>query len=167
MADWSGVYLRNNLLTGEGLAAAGYAAFSLAMAAGRFLGDGLSARFGPVTLVRAGGILAATGLAVALVFGQPVAALIGFGCVGTGFATVVPMVFTAAGRTPGISPGVAIASVTTLGYLGFLAGPPVIGFVAELIGLREALGILVLTSLTVASLASALESSRPGLDTSG
>jgi len=167
MADWSGVYLRDNLLTGEGLAAAGYAAFSLAMAAGRFLGDGLSARFGPVTLVRAGGILAATGLAVALVFGQPVAALIGFGCVGAGFATVVPMVFTAAGRTPGISPGVAIASVTTLGYLGFLAGPPVIGFVAELIGLREALGILVLTSLTVASLASALESSRPGLDTSG
>jgi MFS family permease len=156
MADWSAVYLRSQLQTSEGLAAAGYAAFSVAMAAGRFLGDGLSARFGPVTLVRFSGVTAAIGLSVALFFSEPKAALFGFGLVGVGFATIVPMVFTAAGRTSGISPGVALASVTSLGYLGFLAGPPVIGFVAEWIGLRGALGIIVATSLTVALLAPAL-----------
>jgi predicted MFS family arabinose efflux permease len=156
MADWSAVYLRSQLQTSEGLAAAGYAAFSVAMAAGRFLGDGLSARFGPVTLVRFSGVTAAIGLSVALFFDEPKTALFGFGLVGVGFATIVPMVFTAAGRTSGISPGVALASVTSLGYLGFLAGPPVIGFVAEWIGLRGALGIIVLTSLTVAVLAPAL-----------
>jgi predicted MFS family arabinose efflux permease len=69
MADWSAVYLRNSLRTSEGLAAAGYAAFSIAMATGRFLGDGLSARFGPVNLVRVSGVLAATGLSLALVSG--------------------------------------------------------------------------------------------------
>src|SRR5580765_32720 len=131
MADWSAVYLRNNLQSSEGLAAAGYAAFSVAMAAGRFFGDWLSARFGPVNLVRVSGALAATGLSLALVSGEPATALAGFACVGAGFATIVPMVFTAAGRAPGISPGVALASVTTLGYVGFLAGPPAIGFAAE------------------------------------
>jgi len=156
MADWSAVYLRSQLQTSEGLAAVGYAAFSICMATGRFLGDGLTARFGAVTLVRFSGFIAATGLSITLLFAEPVMALVGFGLVGIGFATVVPSVFTAAGRISGISPGVALASVSSLGYLGFLASPPVIGLVAEGIGLRGALGIIVVTSVTVAVLASVL-----------
>lgn len=156
MADWSAVYLRNTVGTGESLAAAGYAAFSLAMAAGRFLGDQLTARFGPVMIVRAGGALSAGGLLLALVAGQPGLSLAGFAMVGLGYAVLVPIVFSAAGNVTGMAPGVALASVSTVGYLGFLIGPPLIGFAAELLGLRGALGIIVLTSLLAMVLAPAV-----------
>ena len=146
MADWSAVYLKQTMGTSEGLAAVGYGAFSIAMAAGRFTGDWLSAHFRPVNLVRGGGLLAVTGMLLALFAQHPVLALLWFACVGAGFATIVPMVFSAAGRTPGIAPGVAMATVTTMGYFGFLAGPPFIGFTAELLGLRCALGIIGATS---------------------
>jgi MFS family permease len=156
MADWSAVYLRNNIGTTESLATVGFATFSIAMAAGRFWGDILIARIGPVKLTRIGGTLAASGLLLALASGDALVALVGFACVGAGFSTVVPMVFTAAGNTPGVSPGVALASVTTLGYLGFLIAPPVIGVAAKFIGLRPALGIIVATSLVIVALAPVL-----------
>jgi len=88
-----------------------------------------------------------------------VLALIGFACVGAGFATIVPMVFSAAGRSRGIAPGVAMATVTTMGYFGFLAGPPFIGITAELLGLRCALGIIAATSLLIVILSPALRGS--------
>ena len=160
MADWSGVYLKNVLRTSEGFAAAGYATFSVAMALGRFAGDRLTTRFTPVMLVRCSGLIAAVGLFCALVWEQPVIALIGFGCVGAGFATVVPTVFTAAGNTPGVVPGVALAAVSTIGYSGFLLGPPFIGLTAEWLGLRTALGIIVATSLLVAALATSVGRDR-------
>lgn len=153
MADWSALYLRRMLHTSEGMAAAGYAAFSVTMAATRFSGDWLSTRLGPVALVRLGGSLAMSGFALALFAPHPMAAFAGFAGVGAGFATVVPMAFSAAGRTPGMAAGLALASVTTLGYLGFLLGPPIIGFAAEAVGLRNALGLLVVTSALVVALA--------------
>jgi MFS family permease len=156
MADWSAVYLRNSVGTGESLAAAGYATFSIAMASGRFLGDYLTARFGSVNLVRVGGTVAASGLLLALVSGHAAISLIGFALVGAGFATLVPIVFSAAGNTAGKATGIALASVSTLGYLGFLIGPPFIGFAAELFGLRFALGIIVVTSLIAVVLAPTL-----------
>ncbi|MDB6068592.1 MAG: transporter [Pedosphaera sp.] len=156
MADWSAVYLRNNIGTRESLAAVGYATFSIAMAVGRFLGDRLTSRFGPANMVRLSGGLAAGGLSLALLSGNPAIALIGFGLVGLGFSTVVPIVFTAAGNTPGVPSGVALASVSSLGYLGFLIGPPFIGFAAQFLGLRSALGIIILASLTAVLLAPAV-----------
>ncbi len=153
MADWSAIYLRDTAGAGEGLAAVGYAAFSIAMAAGRFSGDTLAARYGPVILVRTGGAIAAAGLGLALLIGQSAAALIGFAAVGAGFATIVPQVLSAAGRTPGIAPGPALAVATTLGYTGFLIGPPLIGFVAELAGLRAAFGIIAAMSAVAVILA--------------
>jgi MFS family permease len=156
MADWSAVYLRNHMGTQDSLAAAGYAAYSIAMATGRLVGDRLAEQMGPVKLVRIGGMIAALGLLAALTVGHVAVALAGFACVGLGFSTIVPLVFSAAGRKPGVAPGMAVASVTTLGYLGFLAGPPVIGFAAELLGLRGALGIIVATSLLVVVLAPTL-----------
>ncbi len=153
MADWSALYLRRVLGTTEGLAAAGYAAFSITMATARFSGDWLATRFGPLRLVRLGGTVAMTGFALALGVPSPWAAFVGFAGVGAGFATVVPMAFNAAGRTPGMAAGLALASVTTLGYLGFLLGPPAIGFAAEALGLRNALLILIGTSALVVALA--------------
>lgn len=161
MADWSAVYLRHTLATGPGLAAAGYAAFSLAMAAGRLSGDRLTQRLGAVALVGLGATVAAIGLGGALVLGQPIAAIAGFACVGAGFASIVPLVLSAAGRTAGTAPSTAIAAVTTTGYLGFLAGPPLIGFAAELFTLRGALGIVVVLSATVAALARTLGGPPP------
>lgn len=162
MADWSAVYLRRVVETPEGIAAMGYAAFSIAMATGRIVGDRVIARFGPENLVRAGGGLAATGLMMALLIPSPVFVLAGLACVGAGFATIVPMAFSAAGNARDVSPGVAIASVTTMGYLGFLLGPPLIGFLAQGVGLRVALGVIVLTSVFPILLRSALRSGTQG-----
>jgi predicted MFS family arabinose efflux permease len=156
MADWSAVYLRDITGAGPGLAAAGYAAFSLAMAAGRFAGDALRARLGPVRLVRVGGVLATLGLAASLWLTQPWAAIVGFGAVGAGLSIVFPILLAAAGALRGMAPGTAIATVSTFGYSGFLAGPPIIGFVAQAFTLRGGLVVVVLTSLVIAALAGTL-----------
>ncbi|MEN3944018.1 MFS transporter [Prosthecobacter sp. SYSU 5D2] len=156
MADWSAVFLLQVTGAAEGIAAAGYAAFSIAMAVCRFCGDRLAQHLGPVHLVRLSGLLATVGLALALLDGRPVSALIGFAAVGAGFATVVPQVFSAAGNVPGVASGPALATVTTMGYLGFLIGPPFIGLVAEAVGLRLSLGTILLTSMMLILLAPAL-----------
>lgn len=162
MADWSAVFLREAVKASEGVAAAGYAAFSIAMALGRFAGDGLAARLGPVLLVRCSGVLAVAGMGLALGSGSPVLTLAGFAAVGAGFAAVVPQVFTAAGNTPGVSAGPAVATVVSLGYLGFLLGPPVIGLLAEGVGLRLALGVILMTSFLLVALASSVGPRSPG-----
>jgi MFS family permease len=161
MADWSALYLRDITGAGPGLAAAGYAAFSLAMAAGRFIGDRLTVRFGATTLVRGGGVLAALGLAFALVLGSPWAAIVGFATVGAGFSVAFPLMLARAGSVPGTSAGTAIATVSVFGYAGFLAGPPLIGFVAQAVTLRGGLAVVIVTSLVVAGLARGFNRGHP------
>jgi MFS family permease len=160
MADWTAVYLRTDLGAGAGLAGAGYAVFSLAMAAGRLTGDRLVALFGPVAMVRWGAALAGLGLGAAVLLQDPLAAAAGFGLVGLGLANIVPILFSAAGRTPGVAPGAAIAALTTAGYSGFLAGPPMVGFAAELIGLGGALGVLAIAVGLMGIWAGLLETRR-------
>src|ERR671913_846679 len=126
IADWGGLYLRDVLGTGSSVAALGFAAFSVAMLAGRFSGDALVQRFGAPRLVRAGGTLAALGLGGALLLNQSGIMLIGFAAVGLGLSIVYPLVFSAAGNHPTVSAGRAVASVATVGYGGFLAGPPIL-----------------------------------------
>jgi HAD superfamily hydrolase (TIGR01509 family) len=152
-ADWSAVYLSQSLGATAAVAALGYTGFSLAMTLSRTVGDRLNGRFGPVTLARGGGLLAASGLTFALVSGSTPAALIGFGAMGAGLGVVVPVLFRAAGSMPGVSASVGVAAVSTLGWLGFLAGPPAIGFAAGSVGLRTALGIVVLATVALALLA--------------
>ena len=160
MADWSGLYLRDVLETSSGVAALGFAAFSVAMLAGRFSGDALVRRFGAPRLVRTGGALAATGLGVALFLNQPAVMLLGFAAVGLGLAVVYPLVFSAAGHHPDLPRGRAVASVATVGYGGFLAGPPILGWLAELTSLRAIMGAIVILSACVALLADATRSAR-------
>jgi MFS family permease len=152
-ADWSAVYLAGPLDAGAGLAALGFAAFSVAMAGFRLLGDTLTTRWGPVALMRRGALLAGGGLAAALLIGHPAAALAGFTCMGAGLAAVVPVAFRAAGSLPGVPAGAGIAALTSVGYTAFLVGPPVIGFVAEVAGLPLALGIVVVLLGVLAALA--------------
>jgi predicted MFS family arabinose efflux permease len=152
-ADWSAVYLSDSLGAGAAAAALGYTAFSLAMALSRVFGDRLNARLGPVALARGGGLLAASALTLALVSGSTVIALAGFAAMGAGLGVVVPVLFRAAGSTPGVSAAAGVAAVSTIGWLGFLAGPPAIGVTADAIGLRSSLAIVVVATLALALLA--------------
>jgi MFS family permease len=161
MADWSALYMRDVTSATAGLAAAGYASFSLAMAAGRFAGDRLTLRFGATPLVRGGGALAALGLAFALTITSPWSAIVGFAAVGAGFSVAFPLMLAKAGALPGTSSGTAIATVSVFGYAGFLAGPPLIGFVAQASSLRGGLAVVIVTSVIVAALAGGFRGSTP------
>jgi MFS family permease len=159
-ADWSAVYIAGPLDAGAGLAALGFAAFSVTMAGFRLLGDTLTTRWGPVALMRRGALLAGGALAAALLIGHPAAALIGFACMGAGLAAVVPVAFRAAGSLPGVPAGAGIAALTTVGYTAFVVGPPVIGFVAEVAGLPLALGIVAVLLGVLAALAPEAQPAR-------
>ncbi len=152
-ADWSGVYLKDELDTTAATAALGFTAFSVTMTLVRVYGDRIVARLGPVVVVRTGGAVAALGFGAALLIAQPATAMIGFACLGAGMASIVPIVFRAAGQVPGVAAGIGLAAVSSTGYLGFLAGPPMIGALAELIGLRAALGAIVALGIAVFVLA--------------
>ena len=165
MADWSAVYL--NGLTGPAMAPLGYAVFSLTMALGRLAGDWFHEHLGSVRTVRFGSALAAAGLAGALLWGSVPATLAGFACVGLGFSAIFPIVCSVAGRKAVPQPQAGIAAVTGTGYFGFLIGPPVIGFLAQLSSLRVALGFVSLLSAFAAILAGVarVRSESPRLET--
>jgi hypothetical protein len=158
--DWGALHLRGNLGVSPGVAATGFAAFAASMAGGRLAGDWLRSRSGAVPLVRWSACLAAAGLVVALVAPWPLAAIIGFGLVGLGLANLVPVFFGAAGRIPGQAPGAAIAAMATIGYSGFVVGPPFIGVVADAASLRVALSLVVLACVGIAFAAGIAEPSR-------
>lgn len=160
-ADWSTVYLRESLGSSPGFAAAAYAAFSIGMTGGRLVGDRLATALGPVRLVRGCGLLAATGLGVALLIGHPVAGVVGFGCLGAGLSCIAPQVFSAAGNRNPARAGRALARVASMGYAGFLTGPVLIGGAAEVTSLPVALSIPVVLALFVAGTASALRPPTP------
>ncbi|HQU74448.1 MAG: MFS transporter [Calditrichaeota bacterium] len=149
MADWSAVYLKKVVATADSTAAIGFAVFSITMTVGRLLGDHLAGRWGGPRLVQGGGVLAFLGLLLATLFPQVVPVMLGFAAVGAGLSIVVPLTFSAAGNFPDLAPGLGIAGVATIGYVGFLAGPPVIGLLAEAVTLR---GSMVLVMLLVGSL---------------
>jgi predicted MFS family arabinose efflux permease len=147
IADWSGIYLRQDLGTGTAVAATGFAAFSLGMAVARLTGDVLNERLGAELLLRAGMSLVAVALALGLLVGRAVPSVVAFALVGVGIANAVPLLFSAAGRIPPAGP--SLAATFTVGYTGFIVGPPVIGFLSQAVGLPRTLGVLCLVSLTV------------------
>lgn len=151
--DWSAVFLHEARGQDPAVAGLGYAMFAVAMAVMRLAGDGITSRFGGEAVVRLGSALAAAGFLLAILTPWPVAGLIGFALVGVGAANVVPVLFSAAGRVPGMAPGMAISTIATLGYCGILVGPAAIGFIADHIGLPAALGIVA--ALLIATAASA------------
>ena len=161
IGDWAAVYLRDDLAADGGLAALGFAAFSLAMAGGRFLGDRMVRRCGGPAVLAVGSGIAAVALGAGLWLGNPIAALVGFGAVGLGLANAVPILFSLAGNIPSVLPELAIAGVATAGYCGFLLGPPVIGIIAERFTLGAGLA-LVAIALAVLALGGARMASEGG-----
>ncbi|MFI1730152.1 MFS transporter [Streptomyces acidicola] len=152
VGDWGAIYLRDDLGTSAEFAAVGYSAYSVAMAAGRLLGDRFLARWGDVRVVTWAVTFAGCGFAVGLLAGHPAAAVCGFAALGTGLSVVVPAVFSMAGRMGGPATGPAITVVSSIAGTGFLAGPPLIGFLAELTGLPTALGVVSVLALGAAVL---------------
>ena len=162
IADWSGLYLKNELGTSAGFAALGFASFQLAMLIGRFAGDGMVRRFGPVQIVRRGGLIASIGVAAALLIGLPVPTLLGFMAAGIGLATAYPLAMSAAGNYKFLPRGQSVASVATVGYTGFLVGPPVLGWVAHVTSLTWTIGVVSVLCLLVAVFANATHDAGAG-----
>jgi hypothetical protein len=147
-ADWASVYLSGPLNTGGAVRGVGYVTFSLAMVVVRLLGNRLLARHHANRLLPTLAAVATAGFGAALAIGEPAAAFAGFFCLGIGLALVVPTVFSAAGRLPGLHPGTAVATVSAFGWAGFVTGPPLIGRLAGATSLTSALALLpVLTFL--------------------
>lgn len=160
MADWSAVYLRETLGSGAGVAGLGYAGCAVAMATARLAGDRVIAAVGPVRVLRGGGLLAAAALGGGLLSGHPMIAVLGFTLYGLGVAVVAPITFGAAGNLPGVPAATGISWVTSIGYAGFLAGPPTIGFIAQAVGLTWALAVPVALALLIVALAEAARPAR-------
>ncbi len=156
IADWTAIYLRQVLHAGPALAAQGYAAFSASMALFRLAGDWVTARLGPYRTLRGGSLVGLVGLLLALASPSAAWALPAFALVGVGYSVIIPLVFGSGGRVEGVSPGAGIATVTGIGYIGFIVGPPAIGFLSQLFTLRYALLLVVLCTIVSGVLAGAV-----------
>ncbi|HUR11744.1 MAG TPA: MFS transporter [Flavitalea sp.] len=153
MVDWSGVYFQKVVQAESGLIALGFTSYMFAMASGRFIADWLTTKLGIKRILQISGLVIASGLSLAVLLPYIPTAIVGFLLVGFGVSSVVPLVYSAAGRSAKLSPGVALAAVSTIGYLGFLFGPPFIGFIAEAASLRVSFILIALLGLTTTLIA--------------
>jgi MFS family permease len=161
MFDWSGVYFKKVVHAPANLTTLGYAAFMGCMAAGRFLADKAVMLIGPRRLLQHSGILITLGFLLSVSIPSVPMATIGFMLVGFGVSSVVPIVYSLAGKNAKMNTGQAIAAVSTVGFVGFLAGPPIIGFVAAATSLRWSFALIGLIGLTTTLLASTLPKPDP------
>jgi MFS family permease len=164
MADWSAVYLRRVLHADPATAALGFAGFSVMMTVGRLLGDAAAHRFGPKVVVRGGAVVVAAGLGTGLLSNVSWVAILGFMCAGLGLSCGFPLALGASGKLGAGPRATSLAAVTTAGYTGFLVGPPVIGFVAEISGLRVGISLIAVLALVTFGLAGRVEPARTLID---
>lgn len=159
MFDWSGIYFQKAVGAEQHLVGAGYTAFMCTMAGGRFIADWVANKIGFKKSIQYSGLLITTGLGIAVIAPQFVPALIGFLLVGFGVSAVVPLVYSAAGRSGNMSASAALTAVSSIGFLGFLIGPPVIGVVAGTWSLRISFTIIALMGLLVSLFSNGLKKS--------
>ena len=153
MFDWSGIYFRDIVKAPQQLIPLGYTAFMATMATGRFVGDWLITRLGAKHVMILSGCLIALGLLTAIIFPNIYAATAGFLLTGFGVSSIVPMAYGLAGKSKTVAAGLAIAAVSTVGYLGFLFGPPVIGYIAKAANLRWSFALIALMGSLIIFLA--------------
>ncbi len=152
MFDWSGVYFKKVILAEGSLVGAGYAAFMSTMAGTRFIADHLTSKFGVKNILQSCGVIIATGLLISVLFPNLYAGILGFLLVGIGTSAVVPLVFSETGKIA-TNPSTAIAAVSTIGFIGFLIGPPIIGWIAGISSLRVSFSIIAVMGLGIYFLA--------------
>lgn len=150
MFDWSGVYFKEIIKVPGALAVLGYTSFMIMMASGRFLGDGLINKFGRIRVMQISGIMISSGLFTAVFFPFLIPSTIAFMFVGLGVSTIVPTLYSIAGKHPTIPTGEALTAVSGVSFLGFLMGPPVIGYIAELSNLRFSFAFIGIFGFVIA-----------------
>jgi Major Facilitator Superfamily len=153
IADWSAIYLKESLKSNIAIAGLGYAGFSIMMAFGRLNGDTMIPKLGTRKLVVAGSVIAALGFSIVVLLHHQWAAIAGFTLIGLGFSCIVPILFSAAANVAGVSPATGISAVASGGLIGFLAGPAIIGLIAEKINLATGLGFVLVLTLIAALVA--------------
>ena len=142
IADWSAIYLKKTLQGDAFISGIGFAGFSLTMALGRLYGDILIPKWGGRRIVIIGSLISTLALLMVVAFPNPLAAILGFTLAGVGLSCIVPIIFSAGAQVPGMSAGGGIAAIASMGYAGFMAGPPLIGFMAEAYGLRWGMALV-------------------------
>ncbi len=157
MFDWSGIYFQKVVAVPKELTTLGYTAFMGTMAGGRFIGDRMVTKFGRQRILQASGMVITIGLLLAVLFPTIIIATVGFLLVGLGVSSVVPLVYSAAGKSKTLSPGVALAAVSTIGFLGFLLGPPLIGFIAQASSLRWSFSLIAILGFGTTVLATLIK----------
>ncbi|POY35140.1 MFS transporter [Solitalea longa] len=157
MFDWSSVYFEEVINPPQNLVRLGYIAAMFSMAGGRFAADSLITRFGVVNILKLSGATIASGLLLSTVFPTLPTATLGFFLIGLGVSAIVPVTYSLAGRSKTMQPSVAIAIVSSIGFLGFLLGPPVIGFIAHATSLRWAIGSIAIIAIFITFIAPQLK----------
>ena len=158
MADWSSLYYRQIIHQLNTISTTGYTAFAMCMAVGRLMGDRLVQSFKHSTVLKTNGILILLGMTLSLSMTFPITVMIGFALVGFGVSSVIPIVYMLAAKTKDMAPSAALSAVSSVGFTGFLIGPPSIGFIAHEVGLRTALVVVVLLGMMIYFLSSKVKS---------
>ncbi|MEI6678390.1 MAG: MFS transporter [Mariniphaga sp.] len=157
MFDWSGIYFKDVVKAPHSLVILGYTSFMIMMATGRFISDGLAVRFGRKHLLQVSGILISCGLLISVLFPYIIPSTLAFMMVGLGVSSIVPSVYSAAGRHGTIAPGIALATVSSVSYLGFLMGPPLIGYISAAAGLRYSFAVIGIFGFCITLLVSRIK----------
>ncbi|HSC38786.1 MAG TPA: MFS transporter, partial [Chitinophagaceae bacterium] len=165
MYDWSGIYFKKAVHTSGKTATLAFVLYMVAMTIGRFTGDKLANRLGIKTMLTWSGMLICGGLLTAAVWPYAISAGLGYVLAGFGVSCVVPLVFTMAGKSTTMSSGPAIAAVSTVGYVGFLVVPPLVGFIAQASSLRWSFAFVALFGALITALVSQTKSAPSVLDT--
>ena len=160
MFDWSVIYFQDVVGADAGHIRYGFICFMSMMATGRFMADKFVMKFGAIRVVQASGMLIASGLFIAVSLPGVFVSAIGFALVGLGVSSIIPLCYSLAGRSKNLPTGIALTGVSSIGFLGFLMGPPLIGYVSEAFGLRTAFAVILFVGLSVAFLAPRLKESE-------
>lgn len=154
MFDWSGVYFKEIVKAPGAWVVLGYASYMIMMASGRFLGDGLIHKFGAKLVLQISGFMISIGLFIAVFFPYIIPCTLSFMLVGLGVSTIVPTVYSIAGKNPSVPPGEALTIVSSVSFFGFLMGPPVIGYIAELFNLRYSFAFIGIFGVVISFMVS-------------
>jgi MFS family permease len=154
MFDWSGIYFKDVVKAPASLVVLGYTSFMIMMATGRFVADFLISKIGRKRLLQICGVMISAGLFTSVFFPYLVPCTLAFMLVGLGVSSIVPTVYSAAGRHSKIPAGIALATVSSVSFLGFLMGPPLIGYISEVAGLRYSFAVIGIFGLGISLMVS-------------
>lgn len=157
MFDWSGIYFKDVVKAPPSLVILGYISFMIMMALGRFIADRLIVKFGRKHLLQVSGVMISTGLFISVLFPTLIASTLGFMMVGLGVSSIVPTVYSTAGKNGKVAPGIVLATVSSVSFLGFLMGPPLIGYISAAAGLRYSFAVIGIFGLCITFLVSKLK----------